>query len=278
MRRWLGSSAAAHDTPIVRAGKLSPSEARRIRLAYELGAKPVAAWTVVRLSGDVASAFSQGGDPALVRFHGALAANGLAYWRGLIANVMQLISTLIGLVLGLVYTNFRPDISSAEEFWARLRAAFTVSPRWVYRETRELIGQGGKAFESGPRGSLRSLLQPDGTITTHARQETLADITLMQRHSADIDAWLRRLLEGWRVANIQLQLMAVGILIALAMLEIVGPGHEDTGTRCCTSRLRRSWHCSYAAPRLGQFDTGFSVHTDRRWSGGRGESVSPMCV
>jgi hypothetical protein len=226
-RRAFAATPPRHDAPFVRAGRLQPPDARRIRLAHELGTKPLTAWTVVRVSGDMASAFSRAGEPALVGFHGVLAADSLGYWRGLMTNVAQLVSTLLGLVLGLIHVGSRPEIPSAEEFWARLRRAFTASHRWVYRETWELIGQGGKVFETGTNAALRSLLQPDGTIVTHARAEVLAEIPLTQRHTTDINAWLCRLLEGWKAANDLLQLLAVMILVVVAGAELVGFGWDD---------------------------------------------------
>ncbi len=221
-------------TPVVSAGRLSPPDARRIRLAHELGTKPLTAWTVVRLGGDMASAFSRAGEPALVGFHGALAAHSLGYWRGLITNVAQLLSTLIGVVLGLLHLRSRPQVPSAEEFLARLRRAVTASPgrvyreiRWVCRETWELIGQGGKVFETGTDAAVRSLLQPDGTIVTHARPAALNDGALTQQHTTDIDAWLDRLLEAWKAANDRLQLLATTILIVVTLGELASFGWDD---------------------------------------------------
>lgn len=215
------------DVPTVRARSLSPPDARRIRLAHELGVTPVAAWTLVTVSGDMASAFSQVGDATLVQFHGALATEGLLYWRGLITNVVQLMSTLLGLVFGIVFIRSRPDIPSWKELRDRLRRALKVSPSWLYRETQELIGQGGKVFETGPNGELRSLLQPDGTIITHAAPGALADLAVTKRHTSDIAAWLRRLLEGWEAANDILQLVAVVVLIVVAGAQFAGQGWAD---------------------------------------------------
>lgn len=220
--------------PVVSAGRLSPPDARRIRLAHELGTKPLTAWTVVRLSGDMASAFSRAGEPALVGLHGTLTADSLGYWRGLITNVAQLLSTLIGFVLGLLQLRSRPQVPSAEEFLARLRRALAASPgrvyrefRWVCRETWELIGQGGKVFETGTDAALRSLLQPDGTIVTHARTAALDDDALTRQHTTDIDAWLDRLLDAWKAANDRLQLLATTILIVVALGEVASFGWGD---------------------------------------------------
>lgn len=234
LRRAVAAPPPRPGTPVVSAGRLSPPDARRIRLAHELGTKPLTAWTVVRLGGDMASAFSRAGEPALVGFHGALAADSLGYWRGLIANVAQLLSTLTGFLLGLLHLRSRPQVPSAEEFRARLRRAVTISPRRVYRETRwvcretwELIGQGGKVFETGTDAALRSLLQPDGTIVTHARPPALNDGTLTGQHTTHIDAWLDRLLEAWKAANDRLQLLATTVLIVIAGGELARFGWED---------------------------------------------------
>jgi len=234
LRRAVAAPPPRPGTPVVSAGRLSPPDARRIRLAHELGTKPLTAWTVVRLGGDMASAFSRAGEPALVGFHGALATDSLGYWRGLISNVAQLLSTLTGFLLGLLHLRSRPQIPSAEEFRARLWRAVTVSPRRVYRETRwvcretwELIGQGGKVFETGTDAALRSLLQPDGTIVTHARPAALNDGTLTGQHTTHIDAWLDRLLEAWKAANDRLQLLATTVLIVIAGGELARFGWED---------------------------------------------------
>jgi hypothetical protein len=222
-----GGTPPADDAPVVRAGRLEPPEARKIRLAHELGVKPLTAWTVVRISGDMATAFSRRGESALVGFHGALSADSLCYWRGLIANVAQVLSTLLGFVLAFFHLRTRPGLHSAAALWARLERTRTVSLRWVVHETWELMGQGGKVFETGTGAALRSLLQPDGTIVTHARPAALADEALTQRHTALIDDWLRRLLEQWRAVNDALQVLAAVALIAFAVWEFARYGWDD---------------------------------------------------
>ena len=130
-------------------------------------------------------------------------------------------------MFGLVFIRSRPEIPSWKELRDRLTRAFKVSPGWLYRETQELIGQGGKVFETGPNGALRSLLQPDGTIITHAAEEALADIALTQRHTRDIAAWLRRLREAWEAANDLLQLLAIVVLVVVAGAQLASQGWAD---------------------------------------------------
>jgi hypothetical protein len=138
-----------------------------------------------------------------------------------VATAVQLVVTLVGLVLALVHTRVRTLPRSAFALDAVVRTATRLwgNPYRPLREAWELIGQGGKVFETGP---VRSLLQLDGTLVTRAPRAAVLDTALADTHSAAIRAWITRLLADWERLNLQLRALAgvLGAAGALAWIDL----------------------------------------------------------
>jgi hypothetical protein len=108
----------------------------------------------------------------------------------------------------------------AAGWWPGAEEGLGWSAGWrrMLADNEELFGRGGKSFvcgESGGSRSIRTLLQPDGDITTTGGSESVSDAALARAHAEKVQQWTGRVQRDWAAANRLLNVIAVAVALAV---------------------------------------------------------------